>query len=58
MNYQEARKIWIYLVFLSTLVTIGLYFLSTIEVTIEYLAIHMILILAGLNWLKKKRGLI
>lgn len=58
MNYQQARKLFLIIVFLSVCLTIGLYIFSSTEVTVEYFAIHMIIVLLGFSWLKKKqRGL-
>lgn len=55
MNYQQARKIVLTIIFISVGITIALYYLTSQEVTIEYFAIHMIIVLLGFSWLKKKQ---
>lgn len=55
MDYPQARKLVLTIIAISIGVTIILFVFTSEEVTIEYFAIHMIIVLLGLQWLKKKQ---
>lgn len=55
LSYQQARKVYLGIVAASVGITVVLYIISNPEITIEYFAIHMAIVLAGFSWLKKKR---
>lgn len=55
IDYQQARKIYFLAVFASIGLTVTLYIISSPTITIEYFAIHMIIVLFGFLWVKKKK---
>lgn len=57
MNYENARKLVLGIIFFSFITMTALYFITGVEITIEYFFIHVIICLAGLRWLKIKRTL-